>query len=124
MKRPEFYNTIQSTGQQLIDFTEAAKTSKLAVLEVFCEFKEQSFTPFEIHAILTKKGYKYPITSIRRAITNLTDINELVMNDKSQQQIGNYGVPNNTWKFNKYRNNPHQSTSTESQTSAQEIPEH
>lgn len=91
-----FYNTIEASGQSLIDFEASNQTSSEKVLAFFERHKGQSFTPFEV----AKELSQYPITSIRRAITDLTNQNKLIKNDKEQQRTGQYGKPNYTWTLN------------------------
>lgn len=43
---------------------------------------------------------KWPITSIRRAITNLTNDGELVKHDR--MRMGDYGKDNHTWSLGRH----------------------
>jgi len=90
-----FYNTVPLTGEMLIKFQEKAFKQQEIVLSFFQKHPERSFTPIEVHYHLWKAKYTYPLTSVRRAITNLTSEGKLVMVGRKMEQ---YGSPNNTWK--------------------------
>lgn len=91
-----FYNTINVKGEQLSLYQAKNSKQENEILAIFKEYKEQSFTPFEIHTI--SNMYDVPLTSIRRAITNLTKKGRLVKT--SEQSEGLYGKLNYKWKFN------------------------
>jgi hypothetical protein len=56
-------------------------------------------TPFEVEEAYIKLYPKVPITSIRRAMSNLTKDNKLVKTNAMKQ--GGYDKPNFIWEYNK-----------------------
>lgn len=58
-------------------------------------------SPSQIFKFLSDKGYKYPLTSVRRAISDLTKDEILVKDtDEKKMVMGLYGKPEHTWKLN------------------------
>lgn len=95
-----FYNTIHAEQQTLIDFEYNNLNQSEKVLAYFKIHHTRSFTPFDVQTAFTKMGYNYPITSIRRAITDLTIQGSLIMHPKEHMKVGGFGKPNHTWQFN------------------------
>ena len=94
-----FYNTIDLTGQEL----EKAKAQTLKQEELIAAIFKKNCTkeisPSQILEITNRHyGLNWPLTSIRRAITNLTEENTLVKLKTMKEGI--YGKPEHTWKFN------------------------
>ena len=92
-----FHNTINVEGQMLMDFTAQAGKQNDIILELFRLNAYRSMTPFEVMNLLKLKGHDYPITSIRRAITTLTEEGKL--QKLHEMKVGEYGKPNHTWQF-------------------------
>lgn len=92
-----FHNTIHVQGQVLTDFTEKAGKQNEIIEELFMLNCYRSMTPFEVMNLLKLKGYDYPITSVRRAITTLTDEGKLQKLNSMKE--GDYGKPNHTWQY-------------------------
>ena len=90
-----FYNTINESGQLLIDLEERAETCEGRVLTFFKENYLSDFTPYEVSNFLY--GYGYPLTSIRRAITNLTSSGRL--EKLPHKRPGAYKTNNYAWRF-------------------------
>ena len=70
----KFFNTTNETGPALKKCRKAVVKQEKEVLEKFKDLSVagdqfEQFAPSEIHSLLPQ----YPITSIRRAITNLTE---------------------------------------------------
>lgn len=69
----QFYNTTNETGTSLRDCMRAVNKQETEVLTSFANLiaplSPLPIAPSEIHKLLNQ----YPITSIRRAITNLTN---------------------------------------------------
>lgn len=94
-----FYNTIDLTGQEL----EKAKAQTLKqeelIATIFKKNCHKEISPSQILDIVNKHyGLNWPLTSIRRAITNLTEENALVKLQTMKEGI--YGKPEHLWKFN------------------------
>jgi N-methylhydantoinase B/oxoprolinase/acetone carboxylase alpha subunit len=86
-----FYNTTNLTSIELaIEISNASKQEH----KVMILFKQYgTLTPFEVWNHLQE----YPITSIRRAITNLTI--KGMLNMTKDQRIGMYGKKNYIWEL-------------------------
>ncbi|HDY67490.1 MAG TPA: hypothetical protein ENH85_06850 [Candidatus Scalindua sp.] len=96
----DFHNTINESGERLTELKKNAKTQQEKILQYFFQNSIYCFTPFEIQAHLLPNN---PITSIRRAITNLTTQGHLIK--EKEQKVEKYGGKNNVWSFN--ANGPH-----------------
>lgn len=70
----------------------ATKQGKV-ILKFFQDNKGKKFTPFEVNELCFKNTV--PITSVRRAITNLTKRGQLIK--LSEYKNGNYKHPNHLW---------------------------
>jgi hypothetical protein len=90
-----FYNTNKTTGTALKEARSKAKTQEERIYEFFREHKDKVFTPMEVQDKVF--GNTAPITSIRRAISNLTEVGKLDKTDKTR--LGYYGKNNYCWKF-------------------------
>lgn len=91
-----YHNTTNESGATLTDYTLKAEKQEDAVLELFQ--KHAKLTPS--HALMKYKlgtGKNPPLTSIRRAITDLTKEGKLVMTNESMK--GSYGRNEYFWKI-------------------------
>lgn len=91
-----YHNTTHETGQDLTDAQNITKGQDNIVLSVFNMFPENEMSPSDVWLILESLGYKYILTSVRRAITNLTIKGHLVHTENKKP--GLHGRPNTTWK--------------------------
>ena len=89
-----FYNTTHETNPELKQYRESAETQDQAVLKIFEDNQYTAFTPSEVHRTF---GPTVPITSIRRALTNLTQAGKLVKTNAKRQ--GPYGRYEYCWKI-------------------------
>ncbi len=95
------FNTTNETGQTLIDYEAKAQGLERVILNWFQQRPKALKTPFEIKQIIDKRGRKYPITSYRRALTNLSGEDYGYALRKTQVKlIGDYGRPNHAWTLN------------------------
>jgi Fe2+ or Zn2+ uptake regulation protein len=92
-----FYNTYNLQGKELKERKMRAGSQNRIILDFFRKFPNESFTPFNIKNNLFHKLNNAPITSIRRAMTCLTDLGYLVMTNKMKE--GEYGEKNHTWRL-------------------------
>ena len=90
----EFYNTIAEQGETLIASEKKAKFQGEQILRYFKSLPEEEFTPCEVHENLHLRG---PLTSTRRAISNLTKEGLLIKT--ANKNMGLYGKMNYTWKY-------------------------
>ena len=92
-----FYNTIDETGITLAKPISNAVNQEQKVMIIFHANPYKEYTPFGVNKILSDNGNRYPITSIRRAMTNLTEQGILIKTDNKVNE--QYGVKNYTWKL-------------------------
>ena len=95
-----YHNTTESTQPELNQYREKAQSQEDKILDWFKTY-EQTAGPTKIMNCVFSYG-STPITSVRRAMTNLTDSGDLVKTDK--QVKGPYGRPEFIWKLaDKYK---------------------
>ena len=87
-----YYNTLHIPKDLLINELNKVKKQEEKVLAVFRITLLNELTPSEVYKVLDDV---YPITSIRRAITDLTEKGLLLKTSK--QRTGLYGAKNYTW---------------------------
>ena len=92
-----YHNSVNHSGQMLIAFEQKARHQDQEILDIFTLYPSNEFTPFDINTILVAKGINYPITSIRRAITNLTKAD--MLERSTNKKLGIYKVLNYTWRL-------------------------
>ena len=89
-----YHNTLNETGNQLLYSKARARSQQERILAFFCCYPGQYFTPFDIQRRVLPGA---PITSIRRAITNLQQAGQL---DKTGIMVmGDHGKNNHCWKL-------------------------
>jgi len=88
-----YYNTTEATGPELKEYrTKAIRQED--IIRHFFSTREQGYPPHEVHAVMFPRSV--PITSVRRAMTNLEAAKFLEkMPDKVE---GPYGRPVHLWK--------------------------
>jgi|TARA_Y100000310_G_scaffold326588_1_gene391657 hypothetical protein len=93
-----YYNTTQQQGLNLVrSWMKTAKQDDLILL-VFARNKKSILTPFEVLNILNEDFDRiFPITSVRRSINTLTEINALEKTPIKRK--GYYGRANYCWKY-------------------------
>jgi|TARA_R100000655_G_scaffold13520_6_gene30562 hypothetical protein len=90
-----YYNTNKQTGEDLRESRNTAKTQSEIILEFFQNNPNLQLSPFEILDTLELNA---PITSIRRAMTDLTLEGKLKKTDVMVS--GPYGKNVHTWRLN------------------------
>ena len=91
-----FYNTTNERGTQLQMFTDKAITQEQKIMVIFKQYYR--LTAYECYQhYLLKHEVNTPLGSIRRAITNLTSKDKLVMTDLKKK--GGYGKNNYIYKL-------------------------
>lgn len=96
-----YYNTTNESGTTLKNNVAKAKSQEEEILDIFrLDFKHWKdatdyvgMTPVNILDFFPK----YPITSIRRALTNLTKQGKLIKTN--EKRIGMYGRSEYVWKL-------------------------
>ena len=90
-----YHNTTHERGQILVDYQGQTLCQDGAVLEFFQDHPRQLFTPSEIHHRVFAPNV--PLTSTRRAISNLTRKGKLVKTN--QKKDGPFGRPEYLWRL-------------------------
>jgi len=104
-----FYNTNQLKGNALREAVRNARNQQEAILTYYLHRRE-AFSPSEIMQKMQAVGKLWPITSIRRAITDLTNAGHLV---KTEELVkGMYDMQEHKWIINP-RNYPIQEHGTQ-----------
>jgi hypothetical protein len=93
---PDYYNTNRLRDRELIAAIAKARSQQEKIFLWFCAHPARLFAPHQIRNILFD-DYKTPITSIRRAMTNLEIEGRLVKSNK--MTTGEYGRPVHFWKL-------------------------
>lgn len=89
-----FYNTTKERGDRLAELIGKAETQEDKVAALFEVFPEMNFTPFDVQKYALPAA---PVTSARRAITNLTKAGVLMKTNV--KQLGKFGRHCYTWKL-------------------------
>ena len=95
-----YYNTNQETGSNLKSSRSKTETQEKVVYELFTMNRNSYITPYEVSEALSAMrmlGANAPITSIRRAMTNLTIEGKLTKT--SRRKMGPYGKKCFCWKL-------------------------
>jgi len=89
-----YYNTTHEDSDTVEDYIKKAKGQELEILKFFKEHPKWHYTPFEVKRWIDTTA---PITSIRRAISNLAKRGLLIKTDIKKKGI--YGRNNCCWKL-------------------------
>ena len=87
-----WYNTTKEPNKSELD--ERAQSQEDKILDWFIEHPTMAVTPFYIHALVMPRS---PVTSTRRALTNLTMADKLEKTDNKVIEI--YGISNHQWRL-------------------------
>ena len=90
-----YYNTNDETGSQLTRSRSNSNTQEKIILELFKDSPNLMFSPFDV---LELTELNAPITSIRRALADLTSKGKLTKS--SIMKKGPYGKQVHCWKLN------------------------
>lgn len=95
MPDESYFNTTNLKGGDLKKATVKAETQESKILSFFrFPMREgMSYAPHEVHKVLGL--YSTPLTSVRRAMTNLTK--KGLLHKTTTMVEGNYGKPSHTW---------------------------
>ena len=90
-----FYNTCDLQGVEYLEAQISAKNQGVRILIIMKE-AGIALTPFEVSALYNKKHKECPVTSIRRAMTDLTNCGLLRKTEFIKQE--KFGKPNYKWE--------------------------
>ena len=89
-----YYNTNSETGDTLTTSRTRVNVQEREIIAVFNGRPGRKMTPFDVQDDV---GHHVPITSIRRAITNLTQKGILVKSEVTK--MGRHGKMNYCWEL-------------------------
>ena len=89
-----YYNTNNETGDTLAESKKKAETQEEVVLAFFKNNPGQRFIPSELGEFVLPG---VPLTSVRRALTNLASAGKLVKSPVMQE--GSFGKMVHTWRL-------------------------
>ncbi len=99
-----YYNTTNENGKTLFVSENKAVRQEKKILAYFREHPVRLFTPSQIWSTcFDLTGYRDPLTSIRRGITNLTTEGKLIKTKKKKFNVKT-GRPEYLWGINKTNN--------------------
>ena len=97
-----YYNTNQESGPTLSLSWGKSDKQETMILEIFADRIRHTLNGLAPHQvqdqIVVRYGKRYPLTSIRRAISNLTDNGKLIK--LNRMVMGSYGKKVHTWRLN------------------------
>ena len=88
-----FYNTNKLSNFDFLEAIRKAKSQQEKILIYFKSLPGRGLAPHQVKAALFSE--KTPITSVRRAITNLEQDGYLIKTDRMIE--GDFGAPVHTW---------------------------
>lgn len=91
-----YHNTTHSSGPQLGLFEAKDGNQEAAIFNFYRHHWKHGFTPSEVWARLFDGSV--PLTSVRRAISNLTE--RRLLHKTMTQRNGPYGRPEYVWRYN------------------------
>tara|TARA_R100000306_G_C4281716_1_gene95427 strand:- start:55 stop:363 length:309 start_codon:yes stop_codon:yes gene_type:complete len=92
-----YFNTNSETGSTLAASISNAKNQEEKIVAIFENTNTLLLTPTMVHETLVKANFHYPITSVRRAITVLTEKRRLIKTDIMEQ--GAYNKQTHCWRL-------------------------
>ena len=88
-----FYQTIDQTGSALKESNKKTRKQEDLIYSLF----QKRNRPLSPSMVLSQSGLNCPITSIRRAMTDLTNLGKIVKTDR--QIKGLYGKAEHLWEL-------------------------
>jgi len=95
-----YYNTTKLSGTALVECEKDCQTQEAVILNYFNRRQGETISPSEIFIHFADIAH-WPITSIRRAITNLTEQGKIVKTNTQRQ--GLYGKPEHCWRLSEFK---------------------
>lgn len=91
------HNTTNLNGADLKRVEAKASRQEDIILKLF---KDHRYTSFTAHEVWMHLGQQWPITSVRRAISNLSCGNNALLRATGEMRDGGYGMKTNCWILN------------------------
>ena len=92
-----YFNTTKETGKQLFQSKVKSHSQEEAIMDIFLNRGLINMAPSNVWSIYCAEFKDVPLTSIRRAITSLTNRYKLVKTD--EMRIGIYGKLEHCWRL-------------------------
>lgn len=92
-----YYNTLNETGQRLLNFRQSAEAQATIVLAYFEDRPGQYLTPSDVWVGTGLEAKGAPIHSVRARITSLEKSGKLVKSP--QTRIGGWGRAEHCWYY-------------------------
>lgn len=89
-----YWNTTRLTGDDLRAAIQQADRQDDAILAIY-QHASGPLSPSDVWAQCERAGKRWPLTSVRRSITGLTQAGALVRLDEQKQGV--YGRPEHCW---------------------------
>jgi len=93
-----YYNTNKLSGKDLETAINKAKSQEEQIKVFMKANSNKSYTPHDLQNDFIEYNVVFFITSVRRALTNLTNDNILIKSEKTV--ITDYGSRNHKWRYN------------------------
>ena len=93
--RTHYHNTTEAVHPELNLYEKKAQTQERRILDWFKTYEQQASPSKILNTVFA--GESVPLTSVRRAMTCMTDAGELVKTDR--QVMGPYGRNEFVWKL-------------------------
>lgn len=88
-----FFNTTRITGDELATYRRQAVTQETVIAEFFRQRPGRLFTPSDLSSLLPRA----PLTSIRRAVSNLTA--QGLLEKTAHKRPGTFNRPEHAWRL-------------------------
>jgi hypothetical protein len=102
METAAYYNTNKIEGKALAEARQRNLSQEDKILFFFQMYPDRDFSP---HAVQSYVMPNAPLTSTRRAITNLTIKGYLEKNTTAKRIMGPYGTLVHTWRLKRHGKN-------------------
>ena len=89
-----YFNTTKLKGKNLAEAQSQTYNQEQVISLYFTQNPKAELTPFQVNMAILRNA---PITSVRRAMTNLTKNG--VLEKLEIQRPGKYGKPNHLWRL-------------------------
>ena len=94
-----YYNTTNEIGKRLTMSKVKAYSQEESIMDIFFDRGLMNMTPSDVWHIYCEEFKDVPLTSIRRALTSLTNRYQLIKTDETR--MGLYGKLEHCWRLAK-----------------------
>lgn len=93
-----YYNTTELVGRELRRVKKKAERQEDVIMRLFRDVRG-CYGPSQVYDAVGAERRQWPMTSIRRAITNLTNDGKLEKMPKDVKIQGKYGAMEGMWRY-------------------------